>query len=167
MWITPLVFAALSLLAQTAVVVAMAAARRRDNIYFTIAAVSALTAPVAWLAGPALFDRPFDADGRLFLVATHLLTGGFLLHAMTLPDRSVTLRVLVELLLAPDQRLTVAELTDRYGIHVMIESRIHQLRDRGFLDVKTDGEIVLRPRGVLFGRFVGAGRALFAIESAN
>ena len=96
-----------------------------------------------------------------------LALGGLFFHFMTLPDRSVTLRVLVELLLAPDESLSIGALTDRYGIRVMIESRIYQLQDGGFLRIGQDGAITLLPRGLFFGRFVTAGRALFGIESAN
>ncbi len=54
-----------------------------------------------------LFGQALALDGRAFLVLIHLALGGFLFHFMTLPDRSVTLRILVELLLAPGQALSL------------------------------------------------------------
>ena len=57
-----------------------------------------LTAPLAVLADQLLLGQALRRDGTVFLVLMHLALGGFLFHFMTLPDRSVTLRILVELL---------------------------------------------------------------------
>jgi hypothetical protein len=148
-------------------VVVLAALRPKSNIYFTIAGVSVLTAPAAWLGGPQFFDSGLGADGQIFLVVMHLALAGLFFHFMTLPDRSVTLRMLVELLLAPGRQLTVAQLNARYSLRDMIESRIKQLSDGRFLEVRADRSIRLLKRGEWFGRFVTAGRRLFRIESAN
>src|SRR4029077_488239 len=102
------VFAAVILFGLQAVLVAIVAGvRSRGNIYVTIIAVALATAPVAAFADRLLFGRPLDPDGRIFLALTDLALGGFLFHFMTLPDRSVTLRILVELLLAPGRTLSL------------------------------------------------------------
>jgi hypothetical protein len=162
------ILAAMVLFALQALLVAtVAAVRRRGNIYVTIIAVAVATAPAAAFADRLLFDRPLDFDGRLFLVLMHLALGGFLFHFMTLPDRSVTLRIFVELLLAPGRTLSIAELTARYGVRTMIGSRLEQLEQGRCLTIGADGTITLLPRGQSFGRFVTGGRRLFRITSAN
>jgi hypothetical protein len=167
MWTTVLAAAGCSLVVQMVGVITVAAVRPKGNIYVAIAAVALVTAPAAWLVWPSLLAAGVAMDGRVFLSVVHLAIGGLFLHFMTLPDRSVTLRILVELLLAPEHQLSVPQLTRRYGVRIMIESRVHQLRARGFLDVAPDGEVTLLRRGRLLGRFVTAGRRLFGIESAN
>ena len=153
--------------AQALLVAIVSAVRRRSNVYVTIVAVSFATAPVAAFADRLLFGRALDADGRLFLALTHLALGGLLFHFMTLPDRSVTLRIFVELLLSPGRTLPLAELTARYGVRTMIASRLAQLQDGRCLAIAPDGAIALLPRGRSFGRAVAAGRRLFRITSAN
>ena len=161
-------FAIVMLFAAQALLVAVVSAlRRRGNVYLTIIAVSLATAPLAAVADRLLFNRALDGDGRLFLALTHLALGGFLFHFMTLPDRSVTLRIFVELLLAPNRELSVGELTRRYGVRTMIGSRLAQLQDGRCLTIAGDGAIALLPRGRSFGRAVSAGRRLFRITSAN
>src|SRR5947209_7486364 len=86
--------------AQALVVAAAALLRPRVNIYLTIIAVSIATTPLVVFADGLMFGRPLAGDGRVYLVLMHLALGGFLFQFMTLPDRSVTLRVLVELELA-------------------------------------------------------------------
>ncbi len=167
MWADVAIAAAVSVGVQVIGVVVFAALRPRSNIYFTILGVAVVTAPAAWLAGPRLFASGLALDGRVFLVVMHLALAGLFFHFMTLPDRSVTLRILVELLVAPGQALSLKELGDRFSVRAMIESRVHQLRDGGFLEVGPDREIRLLSRGIRFGRFVTSGRRLFRIESAN
>jgi len=162
------VLAALILAALQALLVAIVAAvRPRGNIYVTIVAAALATAPTAAFADHLLFGRALDPDGRLFLGLIHLALGGFLFHFMTLPDRSVTLRILVELLLAPGRALSVDELTARYGVRTMIGSRLEQLQEGRCLTIGTGGTITLLRRGQSFGRFVTGGRRLFRITSAN
>src|SRR5882672_11319509 len=121
--------AALILFALQALLVAIVTAvRPRGNIYVTIIKVALATAPAAAFADRLLFGRPLDPDGRVFLGLMHLALGGFLFHFITLPDRSVTLRILVELLLEPGRTLSIDELTARYGVRTMIASRLEQLQ---------------------------------------
>jgi hypothetical protein len=163
-----LAFALLTLFAVQALLVAIVSAvRRRGNVYVTIVIVAVATAPLAAGADRLLFGRPLAADGRLFLALTHLALGGFLFHFMTLPDRSVTLRILVELLLAPGRALSLDDLSARYGVRTMIGSRLEQLQDGRCLTIAPDGAIALLPRGRSFGRAVTAGRRMFRITSAN
>jgi hypothetical protein len=153
--------------AQALGVAAVAAVRRRANVYALIVVVACATAPLVFLAGPSIVGRPLSTEGRAFLALMHLSLGGFLFHFMTLPDRSVTLRLFVELLLAPRRTLTLAALGSRYGVRTMVGSRLDQLEQGQFLSIRPDGVITLLPRGQRFGRFVTAGRRLFNITSAN
>jgi len=153
--------------AQALAVAAIAAVRRRANVYALIVVVACATAPLVFLAGSSIVGRPLSTEGRGFLTLMHLSLGGFLFHFMTLPDRSVTLRIFVELLEAPGRSLTFAALDTRYGVRTMIRSRLEQLETGRFLSIRPDGAIVLLQRGQSFGRFVTAGRRLFNIKSAN
>jgi hypothetical protein len=166
--LTSLAVAALVLLALQGLLVAIASAvRPKANIYAVIVVVSLLTAPVALLYGINQFGPRLGPDGRLYLVLIHLALGGFLFHFMTLPDRSVTLRILVEVLLAPGQALSTRALSTRYGVKTMITSRLEQLSAAGFIEISSDRRIRLTGKGLSFGRFVTAGRKLFGIASAN
>ena len=152
---------------QVLLVAATAAWRPAGNIYATIVIVCLITAPLALIADRLLLGQDFDRDARVFLVLIHLALGGFFFHFMTLPDRSVTLRILVELLVAPGQALTADALGRRYGVRTMIVSRLAQLSAGRFLAIDQDGRIALTRKGVWFGRFVTSGRKLFRIASAN
>jgi hypothetical protein len=160
--------ACLVLLGLQTIVVALAAMLTpKGNIYKTIIAVAIVTAPAAWFADRLLFAHPLDPDGRVFMVVLHLALGGFLFQFMTLPDRSVTLRILAELQVTPGHKLSLGQLSDRYSVKTMIASRLEQLAAGGFLVMTPGGSIALQPRGERFGRFVAAGRRLFNISSAN
>jgi len=158
---------AILLLSQTAMVAALAALRPKSNIYVTIVLVALVTSPVVFYSDALLFGRRLTVEGRLFLVLVHLALGGFLFHFITLPDRSVTLRLLVELERAPEHRLSVPMLAGRYSVRSMIGSRLTQLADGQFIAIDASGRLTLRPRGNWFGRFVTGGRRLFRITSAN
>src|SRR5882762_7682015 len=166
--LTSLAIAVFVLLALQAVLVALVSAiRPKANIYVTIVLVSVLTAPLALLYGTHHLGQPLGPDGMLYFVLIHLALGGFLFHFMTLPDRSVTLRILVEVLVAPGQSLSTAALSSRYGVKTMITSRLEQLSAARFIEISSDQRISLTSKGLSFGRFVTAGRKLFGIISAN
>jgi hypothetical protein len=166
--LTTLAVAVLVLMALQVVLVAIVSAvRPAANIYVTIVVVSLVTAPIALLYGTHHLGQPLGPDGRLYFVLIHLAIGGFLFHFMTLPDRSVTLRILVEVLLAPGQALSTRDLSNRYGVKTMISSRLEQLSAARFIAMSSDGRIALTSKGLAFGRFVTAGRRLFGIASAN
>jgi hypothetical protein len=156
-----------SLALQVLLVAAIVAWRPTRNIYATIVIVCLLTAPLALVADRMLLGQVLDRDGHVFLVLIHLALGGFFFHFITLPDRSVTLRILVELLLAPGQTLSADALGRRYSVRTMIISRLAQLSAGQFIEIAGDGRIVLTGKGIWFGRFVTAGRKLFRIASAN
>jgi hypothetical protein len=166
--LTTLAVAVIVLLAlQTGLVAFVCAVRPKTNIYFTIVIVSLVTVPLALLYVTHHLGQPLGRDGRLYFVVTHLALGGFLFHFITLPDRSVTLRILVEVLLAPGQALAIAALSSRYGVKTMITSRLEQLSAARFIEISEEGRIVLTGKGLTFGRFVTGGRKLFGIASAN
>jgi hypothetical protein len=166
--VASLVFAAVLLFGVQAGLVALVkAVRPKGNVYVTIVLVSICTAPLALLYGTHHLGAPLGSDGRLHIVLMHLALGGFLFQFMTLPDRSVTLRILVEVLLAPGQALSLPALAERYGVRTMIGSRLDQLSSGGFIEILGDRRIILTDKGLAFGRFVSRGRALFDIESAN
>jgi hypothetical protein len=152
---------------QALLVAVIAAVRRRGNIYATIITVAVATTPLVFMTSSSILGQRLSIDGRLYLALMHLSLGGYLFHFMSLPDRSVTLRILVELLLAPDRTLSLEALGLRYGVRTMIVSRLEQLQEGGFLSIAPDGALVLLPRGQWFGRFVTGGRRLFRITSAN
>lgn len=163
-----LVIAALAfLLLQTILVAVLSALGPTANIYITIVVVSLVTAPIAFVADRTLLGQALGGDGRLFLAMIHLAVGGFLFHFMTLPDRSVTLRILVELLIAPGQTLSTDALTRRYSVRTMIMSRLDQLSAARFIEIAGDQRIGLTRKGLWFGWFVTGGRKLFGIASAN
>jgi hypothetical protein len=162
-----LLFIALVLGVAQVLLVAILAAIRRGNIYATVITVAVASSAVVWFADAWLAGRPLSADGRVYLVLLNLALGGFLFHFMTLPDRSVTLRVLVELERAPAGTLSLQALAARYSVRDMIVSRLQQMADGGFIAIDTEGRITIQPRGATFGRFVTGGRKLFGIGSAN
>ncbi len=160
--------AALVLLSLQVVLVALASALRpTGNIYVTIVVVSLVIAPVAFASDTMLLGHALGRDGKLFMALTNLALGGFLFHFMTLPDRSVTLRILAELFIAPGQTLSVEALRRRYSLSRMITSRLDQLTAGGFIEIAADQHIHLTRKGRWFGRFVTSGRKLFGIASAN
>ena len=166
--LSSLTIAGVALLTGQALLVAgVAGVRPRGNIYVTIVFVAFVTAPLVFFADRFFFGRPLTIEGRLFFVLMHLTLGGFLFHFMTLPDRSVTLRILVELERAPGRALSVEALADRYSVRDMIASRLQQLAQGQFIAIASDGRLTLKPRGVWFGRFVTGGRRLLRISSAN
>jgi hypothetical protein len=166
--VTSLATAALALLSLQVVLVALFAALRPSaNIYVTIVVVSLVTTPVAFASDTILLGQRLSQDGRVFLALINLALGGFLFHFMTLPDRSVTLRILVELLIAPGAALSAESLRQRYSLKTMIASRLDQLSAARFVEISADQRITLTKKGLWFGRFVTSGRKLFGIASAN
>ncbi len=166
-WLTVLAIAGVLAFGQMALVAIAAATLRGRNIYKVLIATCFLTAPGVFLAGRLITGQPLTLEGRVFLVLLHLGIGGLFFHFMTLPDRSVTLRILVEIRQSPAHALSIDDLAGRYSVRDMIASRLQQLADGHFLAIAPDGRLTLLPRGVAFGRFVSGGRKLFRIGSAN
>ena len=86
---------------------------------------------------------------------------------MTLPDRSVTLRLFVELLLAPGGALSFDELTARYGVRTMIGVAARAAAVRRAVWRCAGRPITLLPRGESFGRAVTGRPPALRITSAN
>jgi hypothetical protein len=166
-WLVVLRTAVVLIAAQAALVAIAAALLRGGNIYKILIGIAFLTAPAVFLYGEWITGGPLTTEGRAFLTLLHLGLGGLFFHFMTLPDRSVTLRILVELHQSPGGALSLADLNRRYSIRDMIGSRLQQLEDGHFLKIDAAGRLTLLPRGVAFGRFVTGGRTLFRIGSAN
>lgn len=166
-WLVVLRAALILGLGQVLLVAALSALLPGRNIYKILIAAAFVTAPVAFGAHEWITGQALTLDGRLFLALFHLGLGGLFFHFMTLPDRSVTLRILVEIHLSPAKALSIDDLNRRYGVRDMIVSRLQQLADGQFLSIAGDGRLTLLPRGVAFGRFVTGGRRLFRIGSAN
>lgn len=167
MWVTLALALAVLALAQVTLVAILSARRPSGNVYKTIVLVAFVTALAALPADRFLVGRTLSPEGRLFLALTDLAIGGLFFHFMTLPDRSVTLRILVELLLSPGRSLSFEALGARYGVHTMIGSRLRQLEAGRFIALGPDGAVTLLSRGLWFGRFVTGGRRMFRISSAN
>ena len=166
-WLVVLRTALILVVAQAALVAIAAALLPGRNIYKILIGVAFVTAPLAFLESRWITGQVLTTEGRSFLALLHLGLGGLFFHFMTLPDRSVTLRILVELYQSPGAALSIAELNARYSIRDMIASRLQQLADGHFLTIGADGRLTLLARGVTFGRFVTGGRTLFRIGSAN
>jgi hypothetical protein len=66
-------------------------------------------------------------------------------------ERSVTLRLLVELLQHGDEGVHLSAIQARYSVGDMIRQRLDVLQDRGFLDRQGDAWR-LRPKGLLLAR---------------
>src|SRR5262249_11166312 len=132
-----------------------------------IIVVCLATVPGAFVSDTFLLGRALARDGRLFLVVSHLALGGLFFHFMTLPDRSVTLRILVELMSSAGGSLSAAQLRRQYRVQTMIRARLAHLLAAGFLDMTADGQIRLTRKGLWFGRLVTMGRRIFGIASAN
>lgn len=167
MWPTVIVAASILAVGQMAVVAVAAALLPGRNIYKILIAAAFLTAPAVFFADQWIVGQTLTLDGRMFLVLLHLALGGLFFHFMTLPDRSVTLRILVEIHRSPAHALSIEDLASRYSVRDMIASRLQQLADGRFLTIDPDGRLTLLPRGLAFGRFVTGGRRLFRIGSAN
>jgi hypothetical protein len=152
---------------QAVLVAIVAAVRRGRNIYKILVAIVVVMAPAVLASDRVLTGQSLTWEGRVYLVLLHLGIGGVFFHFMTLPDRSVTLRILVELHHSPAKALAIADLEERYSVRDMIVSRLQQLAEGRFLTIGANGTLTLLPRGERFGRFIVAGRRLFRIDSAN
>lgn len=86
------------------------------------------------------------ANGLVVHVLLFLTAGLFYSHA----DRSITVRLLIELSRAPQQRLTLAEMQARCGVEVLMQDRLDIMTRNGFLAARGD-RFVLAPKGWIGG----------------
>lgn len=85
-------------------------------------------------------------NGLIVLVLLFLTGVLFYYHA----DRSITVRLLIELARAPQQRLSLDQLQAVCGVEVLMQDRLETMAINGFL-VQRDGRYHLAPKGRLGG----------------
>lgn len=96
------------------------------------------------------------ANGLVVHVLLFLTAGLFYSHA----DRSITVRLLIELSRAPKQCLTLAEMQARCGVEVLMQDRLDIMVRNGFLTTHGD-RFGLTPKGWVGGTVgLGARRIL-------
>lgn len=81
----------------------------------------------------------------------HLLLFFFYAQCFYHVERSVTLRLLVELLQHEHEGIALQRLQDRYPVEEMIQQRLEVLRDRGFLELR-DEALHLSLKGAALAR---------------
>lgn len=86
------------------------------------------------------------ANGLAVQVLLFLTAGLFYSHA----DRSITVRLLIELARAPQQRLTLEEMQATCGVEVLMQERLDIMLANGFLVARGD-RFVLTPKGWIGG----------------
>lgn len=99
-------------------------------------------------------------NGLFVHVLLFLTAGLFYSHA----DRSITIRLLIELARAPHQRLTLAEMQAICGVEVLMQDRLDIMLQNGFIVVRGD-RIVLAPKGWIGGGVGLAARRILRIKA--
>ena len=99
-------------------------------------------------------------NGLLVHVLLFLTAGLFYSHA----DRSITIRLLIELARAPQQRLTLAEMQARCGVEVLMQDRLDIMLQNGFLTASGD-RFVLTRKGWVGGSVGRVARRLLRIKA--
>ena len=95
----------------------------------------------------SLAATPLGLLNGLAVLVLLFLTGVlFYYHA----DRSITVRLLIELARAPQQRLSLAQMQAVCGVEVLMQDRLETMALNGFL-VLRDGRYHLAPKGRLGG----------------
>src|SRR4029077_13304153 len=90
--------------------------------------------------------RPRVAQGPADHVLLFLTAGLFYSHA----DRSITVRLLIELSRAPRQRLTIGPMQAMCGVEVLMQDRLDIMVRNGFLTARGD-RFTLAPKGWIGG----------------
>ncbi len=118
---------------------------------------------------PAAYAATPSRLGLVNGLVIHLLLYCTWMQGFYYVDRSVTLRLLVELVKAPGGRLALADVRAIYGLAQMIDRRMKSLVESGYVE-ETDGRFVLTPKGRvldtgvrLLRRVLGA-RYYFAVD---
>lgn len=138
---------------------------RRVNVYFRIALLGFATLPLIWFCRGQLSNEFFNFI--LFDSILHLALGALFAQFICLPDRALTLRLLVELYESGEKGLSLSELNARFSLEKMIRSRLQQMHNGQVLEIASDGQIVLREKGLSIGNLILKGRKFFNITSAN
>jgi hypothetical protein len=99
-------------------------------------------------------------NGLVVHVLLFLTAGLFYSHA----DRSITIRLLIELARAPEQRLNLAEMQAMCGVEVLMQDRLDIMVRNGFLVAHGD-RFILTPKGWLGGSVGRAARRVLRIKA--
>jgi hypothetical protein len=99
-------------------------------------------------------------NGLVVHVLLFLTAGLFYSHA----DRSITIRLLIELARAPEQRLTLAEMQAMCGVEVLMQDRLDIMVRNGFLAASGD-RFVLTLKGLVGGSVGWAARRILRIRA--
>jgi len=107
------------------------------------------------------------ADWRLGLVNGLILQGLLFLTAglfYSHADRSITVRLLIELARAPQQRLTLAQMQAVCGVEVLMADRLEIMLANRFLIAQGD-RFVLTPKGWIGGSIGVAARKILRMKA--
>ena len=99
-------------------------------------------------------------NGLVLQVLLFLTAGLFYSHA----DRSITVRLLIELARAPQQRLTLAQMQAVCGVEVLMADRLEIMLANRFLIVQGD-RFVLTPKGWIGGSIGLAARKILRMKA--
>lgn len=99
-------------------------------------------------------------NGLVLQVLLFLTAGLFYSHA----DRSITVRLLIELARAPEQRLTLAQMQAVCGVEVLMTDRLEIMLANRFLIPQGD-RFVLTPKGWIGGSIGLAARKILRMKA--
>ena len=141
---------------------------KKSSIYLAVILVTLLTAPLIGTL-TALWFADFEEFLELgvLITLTYACMGGFLFVFVGMPNRSITLRLLMELNEVEGNKLSMKELERIGGIDALLSARLLCLKEIGFLDIDNYGKIRLLSKGLRLGRFVTRGRIFFNIGRYN
>lgn len=100
------------------------------------------------------------SNGLLLHVLLFLTAGLFYSHA----DRSITIRLLIELARAPEQRLTLSEMQAMCGVEVLMQDRLDIMLQNGFLTARGD-RFALTRKGWVGGSVGRVARRVLRIKA--
>ncbi len=138
---------------------------RSTNIYFRIAAIGIFSLPLIWFIRFNL-SQP-DYRFLFFDSLSHLSLGLLFAYFICLPDRALTLRLLVDVYQTGETGITLKELNSQFGLSLMIQSRLKQMQKGQILQLEPNGRIILLKKGRTIGNCILLGRKIFRISSAN
>ena len=99
-------------------------------------------------------------NGLALLVLLFLTGVLFYYHA----DRSITVRLLIEMARAPQQRMTMDQMQAVCGVEVLMHDRLHTMAMNGFLEER-DGVFHLAPKGRVGGLAGSVTRRVLAMKA--
>jgi hypothetical protein len=113
--------------------------------------------PERFAGGAAALSLP---NGLALLILLFLTGVLFYYHA----DRSITVRLLIEMARAPQQRMTIDQMQAVCGVEVLMHDRLHTMAMNGFLEER-DGVFHLTPKGRVGGLAGGIARRVLAMKA--